>query len=168
MGATLRGWRVNDLDPLVRYANNFNVWRNCRDRFPHPYTPAHGEEWLNRQSHAREPLMNFAVDFEGECIGGIGFERCPDINRLTAEIGYWIAEPFWGRGMATAALREATAHAFHYFDFERIQATVFAWNAASARVLEKCGYGFEARLHRNVIKDDIITDTLMYARFREH
>jgi [ribosomal protein S5]-alanine N-acetyltransferase len=167
MPPLLRAWRTDDLDSLVRYANNFNVWRNLRDRFPHPYTRAHGEEWLSRQSQAREPLMNFAIECDGECVGGVGFERYCDINRLTAEIGYWVAEPFWGRGIATLCLREATARAFHYFDFERIQAAVFAWNAASARVLEKSGYKLEARLRRNVIKDGEITDTLMYVRFRE-
>jgi [ribosomal protein S5]-alanine N-acetyltransferase len=168
MQAHLRRWRPNDLDPLVRYADNFNVWRNLRDRFPYPYTRAHGEEWLARQAQVREPLMNFAIDLDGDFAGGIGFERYPDINRLTAEIGYWVAEPFWGRGLATLALQQATDYAFHHFDFERIQATVFAWNAASARVLEKAGYQLEARLRRNVIKDGTITDTLMYVRFREH
>jgi RimJ/RimL family protein N-acetyltransferase len=167
MRPLLRRWRTDDLDRLVRYANNVNVWRNLRDRFPHPYTRAHGEEWLARQSQAREPLMNFVIDVDGECVGGIGFERFSDINRLTAEIGYWVAEPFWGRGLASFALREATAYAFHHFDFERVQASVFAWNAASVRVLEKCGYEFEARLRRSVIKDGQITDMLMYVRFRE-
>jgi [ribosomal protein S5]-alanine N-acetyltransferase len=167
MGPVLRGWRTHDLDSLVHHANNQNVWRNLRDRFPHPYTRVHGEEWLSRQSQARQPLMNFAIDWEGEVIGGIGFERFADINRLTAEIGYWVAEPFWGRGVATTALGQATDHAFRHFDFERLQATVFAWNAASIRVLEKCGYVLEGRLRRAVIKDGIITDMLMYARLRK-
>jgi RimJ/RimL family protein N-acetyltransferase len=168
MQSVLRRWRMDDLDSLVRYANNLNVWRNLRDRFPHPYTRARGEEWLTRQSQAREPLMNFVIDFAGECVGGIGFERFEDVNRLTAEIGYWVAEPFWGRGLATRALCEATDHAFEHFELERLQATVFEWNVASARVLEKCGYALEARLQRNIIKDGRIGDTLVYARFRQH
>lgn len=167
MGPVLRGWRMDDLDSLVRHANNHNVWRNLRDRFPQPYTNVHGEEWLTLQSQAAQPLSNFAINFEGHFAGGIGFERYSDVNRLTAEIGYWIAEPYWGRGLATAALCEATDYAFYYFDFERIQAAVFAWNVASARVLEKSGYTLEARLRRNVIKNGEITDTLMYVRFRQ-
>jgi [ribosomal protein S5]-alanine N-acetyltransferase len=166
MGPVLRGWRMDDLESLVRHANNHNVWRNLRDRFPQPYTYAHGEEWLARQSQAHEPLSNFAIEFDGNFAGGIGFERYDDVNHLTAEIGYWVAEPYWGRGLATAALCQATDHAFHYFDFARIQAAVFAWNVASARVLEKSGYTLEARLVRNVIKNGEMTDTLMYVRFR--
>jgi RimJ/RimL family protein N-acetyltransferase len=166
MGPVLRGWRMDDLESLVRHANNHNIWRNLRDRFPHPYTYAHGEEWLARQSQAHEPLSNFVIDCDGAFAGGIGFERYNDVNRLTAEIGYWIAEPFWGHGLATTALREATEYAFRHFDFERIQAAVFAWNLASARVLEKSGYTLEARLGRNVIKNGEITDTLMFVRFR--
>jgi RimJ/RimL family protein N-acetyltransferase len=167
MGPILRGWRRSDLDALVGYADNINVWRNLRDSFPHPYTLRHGEEWLGRQIHAREPLMNFVIDLDGELVGGIGFERYSDVNRLTAEIGYWVAEPFWGKGLATFALREATERAFHHFDFERIQAMAFSWNAASARVLEKAGYALEARLRRNVLKDGEIIDTLLYVIFRE-
>ena len=168
MQPVLRRWRMDDLEPLVRYANNRNIWHNLRDRFPHPYTRAHGEEWLMRQTHAREPLMNFAIGHDDQFVGGIGFERFDDVNRLTCEIGYWVAEPFWGRGIASLALSEAAAYAFEHFDFERVQATVFAWNVASARVLEKCGFALEARLRRNVIKDGQFTDTLMYVRLREH
>jgi RimJ/RimL family protein N-acetyltransferase len=166
MGPLLRRWRTDDIDSLVRHANNRNVWRNLRDLFPHPYTRAHAEEWLGRQSQAREPLTNFVIELDGELVGGVGFDRYTDINRLTAEIGYWVAEPFWGRGIATYALAQATVYAFHHFDFERVQAQVFGWNAPSARVLEKCGYQLEARLQRNVIKDGEITDTLMYVRLR--
>lgn len=163
---TLRRWRESDLDSLVRYANNRAVWLNLRDRFPHPYTRGDAEGWIALCKSEPEPALQFAIDLDGEAIGGVGLENLDDVYRMTANIGYWVAEPFWGRSIATAALIETTAYAFARFRFERIQATVFGWNPRSARVLEKAGYALEGRLRNSIFKDGRLTDSLLYARFR--
>ncbi len=93
----------------------------------------------------------------------MGLELLGDVYRLTAEIGYWLAEPFWGRGIATRAVAEATVYGFEKLGLARLQAEVFARNAASGRVLEKCGYRLEGRLHQKVFKADEILDSLLYA-----
>jgi RimJ/RimL family protein N-acetyltransferase len=163
---TLRRWRADDVDALVRYANNRNIWLNLRDRFPHPYTRADADSWIARCAAEPEPHLQFAIDLDGEAIGGIGFDRMTDIHRLTVEVGYWIAEPYWGRGIASEALRQATEYGFASLGVERIEAGVFSTNLASARVLEKNSYTFEGRVRRAIFKDDQMLDALMYARIR--
>ncbi|HEX4209623.1 MAG TPA: GNAT family protein [Candidatus Binataceae bacterium] len=163
---TLRRWRKEDCKPLAELANNRKIWLNLRDRLPFPYTTADAEDWIAHCASEEGPSTQFAIEADGQLTGGIGFEALSDVNRLGAEIGYWIGEPFWGRGIATAALIEASQRAFADFPFERLQAMVFAWNAASMRVLEKAGYQLEGRLRRSVIKDSRIIDSLIYARLR--
>ncbi|MYE06597.1 MAG: GNAT family N-acetyltransferase, partial [Chloroflexi bacterium] len=111
--------------------------------------------------------QNFAIASTAQVIGGIGLRLRSDVFRRSAEIGYWLAEPFWGRGIATAALRALTKHAFEQFNLVRIDASVYEWNPASARVLEKAGYTFEARLARSIYKDGQIVDRLIYAKLRD-
>jgi [ribosomal protein S5]-alanine N-acetyltransferase len=164
--ATLRRWRASDIDALVRYANNRNIWLNLRDRFPHPYQRSDAEAWIALCDKEKEPILQFAIDLNGEAIGGIGFERMADVHRMTAEVGYWIAERFWGRGIAASALEQATAYAFASLGLERLQAIVFEGNAASMRVLEKNGFAFEGRLQRHIFKDGRFLDGIMYARLR--
>ena len=109
---TLRRWRDGDLDSLVRYANNRAVWLNLRDRFPYPYTRGDAEGWIALCKSEQEPALQFAIELDGEAIGGVGLENLDDVYRMTADIGYWVAEPFWGRGIATTAVIETTAYAF--------------------------------------------------------
>jgi ribosomal-protein-alanine N-acetyltransferase len=163
----LRPWRAADAPALVRYANNRKIWLNLRDIFPHPYTSEHARQWLARCAGATGGPVDFAIEFEAEAIGGVGLQFCTDVQRLTAEIGYWLGEPFWGRGFASLAVKAVTEYAFAVFDLNRLQATVFEWNPASTRVLEKAGYTFEGRLRGSIIKDGRIGDTLMYARLRQ-
>jgi RimJ/RimL family protein N-acetyltransferase len=162
---TLRSWRRGDELSLVRYANNRNVWRNLRDRFPHPYTAADADAWLAHVS-AQAPVASFAIVVDGEAVGGIGLEPGTDVHRRSAEIGYWLGEPFWGRGIATEALRAVTEYAFRTFDICRLEAAVFEWNPASARVLEKAGYTLEGRARLAVTKDGRTGDRLLYALVR--
>ncbi len=163
---TLRRWLRSDIDALVRYANNRNVWITLRDRIPYPYTSADAESWISFCDQQGEPVRNFAIELKGEAIGAIGFERMSDERRFTASIGYWIGEPFWGRGIATAAVERATAYGFATLGLERIQASVYEGNLASARVLEKVGYTFEGRLRRSIFKDGKMLDSYMYSRLR--
>ena len=163
---TVRSWEWRDRDAIVRYGNNRKVSINLRDRFPYPYTARDARNWLDVVVDAK-PVTNFAIDIAGEAVGGIGFTPQHDVERRSAEIGYWLGEPFWGRGIATEALITVTEYAFANFDLCRLYAHVFDWNAASARVLEKAGYEFEGRLKNSVTKDGQTIDQLMYAIVRE-
>jgi ribosomal-protein-alanine N-acetyltransferase len=163
---TLRPWRAGDEKALVRHANNAKIWRNLRDRFPHPYGRRNAVDWIRRATTPGDAGLHFAIVHAGEPVGGIGLERLTDVHRGVAEIGYWLAEEHWGKGFATEALVAATAHAFGFLDLERLEAAVFEWNAASCRVLEKAGYHLEARLRRRVVKDGQTIDELLYVRLR--
>lgn len=166
-GLVLRSWVPRDADALARHAHDREVWLNLRDRFPHPYTRDDARRWI--ALCADEPLRstNLAIEVGGEAAGAVGFDRLPDVHRLTAEIGYWLGRAHWGRGIATRALVAATRYAFERFDFERLEAGVFEWNPASSRVLEKAGYEREGRLRRSVFKDGRLGDAILYARLRE-
>jgi [ribosomal protein S5]-alanine N-acetyltransferase len=163
---SLRRWRKEDCKRLAELANNRNVSINLRDVFPYPYTLSDAEEWIALcQSRPGAPTQ-FAIALDKELVGGIGFEPQPGVYRICADIGYWIAQPYWGRGIATAALLEASRRAFAEFPLERLEARVFAWNPASMRVLEKAGYQMEGRMRRSVIKNGQIIDSVIYALLR--
>jgi ribosomal-protein-alanine N-acetyltransferase len=162
----VREWRTEDVESLVRNANNRNVSRNLMERFPYPYTAADAEGWIRRAT-SENPMTHFAIEVDGSAVGGIGFHLRTDVHHRSAEIGYWLAEPYWGRGIATEALRAVTEHAFANHDLVRLQAHVFEWNAASARVLEKSGYTREARLRKSVTKEGRTVDSFLYALVRE-
>jgi [ribosomal protein S5]-alanine N-acetyltransferase len=158
----VRSWRAGDEDSLARHANDRGVWLNLRDRFPHPYTPHDAEQWV-RFAPSQIPETAFAIDLGGEAVGGIGVLLHQDIERCSAEIGYWLGRQFWGRGLATAAVRGLTAHAFGTYGLTRVYALPFADNAASLRVLEKAGYRLEGRLRRSAVKDGVVKDQAVYA-----
>ena len=162
----IRSWLPGDARSLVKYANNRNVSINLRDAFPYPYTSEHANEWLQLVA-GQVPEANFAIASSEEAIGGIGLRLGEDVFRRTAEIGYWLGEPFWGMGIATRAVVALTDFAFDEFDLERIQAHVFEWNPASARVLEKAGYHLEGRLRKSITKDGRTIDRFLYARIKE-
>jgi [ribosomal protein S5]-alanine N-acetyltransferase len=159
----VRSWRVSDVDPLARYANNRNIWLNLRDVFPHPYTTRDARDFI-RAARQRAPETQFAMAVNDETVGSIGFVLHPDVERVSAEIGYWLAEPFWGRGLATEALVAVTEYAMRTHGLTRVYAVPFAGNTASCRVLEKAGYVLEARLRRSAIKDGRVMDQMQYAR----
>lgn len=163
---TVRSWEWRDREAIVRHANNRRVSLNLRDRFPFPYTERDARNWLDAVI-GLEPETNFAIDVAGEAVGGIGYTIQYDVARRSAEIGYWLGEGFWGRGIATEALIAVTDHAFAHHDLCRVFAHVFDWNGASARVLEKAGYIFEGRMRKSVTKEGQTIDQLMYATIRE-
>lgn len=161
--STIRDWRREDVPALVRNANSRRVWLNLRDRFPHPYGSDDAERWIARATRTSPPT-HFAIVVGGEAAGGIGLEPQEDVFRKSAEIGFWLGEACWGRGIATEAVRAFTDEAFGRFDLCRLYAGVFEWNPASMRVLEKAGYVFEGRLLKAVTKDRRMIDQLLYAR----
>jgi RimJ/RimL family protein N-acetyltransferase len=158
----VRSWRTADAEPVARHADNRKIWLNLRDAFPHPYTTDDAREFI-RSVRNRTPETTFAIAVNGEPVGSVGFVLRHDVERVSAEIGYWIAEPFWGRGIATDALIALTHHAITTHSLTRVYALPFARNAASCRVLEKAGYVLEARLRRSAIKDGVIIDQMQYA-----
>jgi RimJ/RimL family protein N-acetyltransferase len=158
----VRSWRADDLDALVRHANNRNIWIHLRDRFPHPYTARDGRLFL-KQARAQIPEAAFAIAVNDEAVGTIAYQLQGDVERVSAEIGYWLGEPFWGRGIATEALIAVTRYAAVTHGLTRLYALPFASNAASCRVLEKAGYRLEGRLRRSAIKDGSLIDQLQYA-----
>ena len=138
-----------DAAALRRYANNRKIWINLRDVFPHPYTLQDAIAFLGCVAQEK-PETAFAIATPTEAIGGIGLRLGVDVHRKTAELGYWLGEPFWGRGIVSEALAAFTRYAFETFDLQRIYAEPFADNAASVRVLEKAGFTCEGRMRRSI------------------
>jgi ribosomal-protein-alanine N-acetyltransferase len=161
---TLRPWRSTDVNAIVRHANNRKVWINLRDVFPHPYTHADAEDWIGLCEGSSGPTLNFAIDADGEAVGGIGFRRDDDVAAHCAEVGYWLGEVHWGQGIATQALALIITYGFGELGLLRLYATPFDWNLASVRVLEKAGFQLEGRLRNGARKDGRLVDTLLYAR----
>jgi RimJ/RimL family protein N-acetyltransferase len=158
----VRSWRVEDAPTVARHADNRAIWRNLRDAFPHPYSVADARRFI-AAARERDPQTVFAIAVDDEPVGGIGVRPGSDVERVSAEIGYWLAEPFWGRGITTEALRAVTRYAIETFGLTRVFALPFAWNPASFRVLEKAGYALEGRLRRSAVKDGQVVDQLLYA-----
>jgi RimJ/RimL family protein N-acetyltransferase len=158
----VRSWHPSDAEALAQHANNRKIWLNLRDAFPHPYGKRDARDFI-RSMRRREPESNFAIAVGGDAVGSIGFMLRPDVERVSAEIGYWLAEPLWGRGIATEAVTAVTAYAMQNHGLTRMFAVPFASNRASCRVLEKAGYVLEARLRRSAVKDGEVVDQLQYA-----
>ncbi|MGQ0384514.1 MAG: GNAT family N-acetyltransferase [Gammaproteobacteria bacterium] len=162
----VREWRESDRASLIRHANNRKVWRNLKDRFPHPYGEAEADWWLG-QARAHPEKTGWAIEVDGMAVGGIGLVPGSDVHAKSAHIGYWLGEPYWGRGIMTDAVRRVTEHAMNGLGFLRLEAPVYEWNPASMRVLEKCGYQREGVLQRSVFKDGQLIDSVLYARVKD-
>jgi RimJ/RimL family protein N-acetyltransferase len=162
----IRSYSFSDQSALVKYANNYNISKLLRDQFPFPYTNADAETWIVYACN-QQIETNFVIANEKELIGAISVNFQEDVHRFSAEIGYWLAEPFWGKGIMTNALRLFTNYAFHNFDLNRIYANVFEGNDASKKVLIKVGFKQEATLRKAVIKNGIFLDQYIYAILKE-
>jgi len=162
----VRDWAPADLPSLVRHANDRDVWIHLRDRFPHPYLAEHGRSFLDHVSKQTPPTV-WALEVDGEAAGGIGLELFGDVERVSAEIGYWLGRAYWGRGVMSEAVRAVTAEAFRRFELTRIFALPFADNPGSIRVLEKAGYTLEGRMPQSAVKDGRIRDQLMFGAYRQ-
>ncbi len=159
----VRPWRETDAASLVEHANNINVAKNLRDRFPHPYTRKNAQEFLRYAAASPDP-SNLAIEVDGVAVGAIGYVPGTDVERFSAEIGYWLGEACWGRGIVSEAVVLLTEHAFTTLNLLRLFALPFADNLASARVLEKAGYVREALLRSSCVKYGEPRDQLLYAR----
>lgn len=165
--AVLRPFRPADAAALARHANERLIWQNMRDRFPHPYTLADSQRYIDfATSPAAEQELALCIEVEGEAAGSISLLFKHDISRRAAETGYWLGWAHWGRGIATAAVRALTDYGFAQVDLTRIYALVFSSNEASARVLSKAGFELEGRLRQAVTKDGCTQDGLLFAAIK--
>lgn len=160
--AVVRPFRLEDAPALAHHANDRAIWKNLRDRFPHPYSEHDASEFIGWV--LRQPVQgDFAIEVEGEAAGSIGFHFRTDIERVGGEIGYWLGRAYWGQGIMTEVVRATTDWAIDHFGWVRVLAVPFAHNVASCRLLERVGYQLEGRMRRNAIKDGEILDQLLYA-----
>ena len=163
---SLRTPRSSDAESIARHANNRNVSRNLTDAFPFPYGLEDAKRFIERFTAEGKRDLVLCIVVGAEAVGAVGAHPQEDVYRKTAKVGYWLGEPFWGRGIATAAVRALSEQAFAQLDVARLEAAVFGWNLASARVLEKAGYVREGVLRNSVFKDDQLGDSFLYARLR--
>ncbi len=157
---SLRNWQDSDTESLTKYANNYNIAKNLTNKFPHPYKRENAMSFIDMM---KDNQSVFAIVHNGEAIGGVGLHPQSDIFCKNAELGYWLAEPFWGQGIITAAIEQIVAFGFESMDITRIFARPFGSNIASQRVLEKSGFIFEARLPETIFKNNAFEDELIYA-----
>ena len=167
-GSTVvRGWGEADAEPITLQADDRRVWRGLRDAFPHPYGIDDARRFI-AMARQMSPQTYFAIEVAGRVAGGIGYTGHSDVERIGAEVGYWLGHEFWGQGVATAALRLLTEHAFKADpELRRLYAVPYSSNPASARVLEKAGYRCEGTLRQSAIKDGQVLDQWLYAILRE-
>jgi [ribosomal protein S5]-alanine N-acetyltransferase len=164
----LRPWTLSDAPQLALIADNKRITDNLRDRVPSPYTLRDAQDWINLIMPENTPTKNFAITLDNEVIGSIGIVSKDDIYRKNVEIGFFLSENYWGRGITTKAIKAIVTYAFNTFDVVRVYAEVFFDNKASRRALEKAGFKLEATLKQNIIKNGIIQDSCIYSVLREN
>ncbi len=166
---TLRKWKMEDAPYLAEALNNKNIQDNLRDGLPYPYTIEDAEEFIKAMLSAdQDKSYAFAVVVGGKAVGSIGVFRCENIHSRTAEMGYYIGEPYWGRGIGTSAIKQASTYIFSNTDIIRIFAEPFADNLASCHILEKSGFLLEGILRKNAVKNGKVLDMKMYALVKDN
>ena len=160
----IRKWELADATDLAMAVSNKNIQNNLRDGLPYPYTEQDGADFISAMLSADEnETFAFAITVDDKVVGSIGVFRQGNIHRLTAELGYYLAEEYWGRGIMTEAVRQICQYVFEKSDIIRIYAEPFAYNAASCRVLEKAGFQYEGTLRNNAVKNGKVIDMKMYS-----
>lgn len=168
MEFTLRRWEENDARSVLKYADNKKISDNLRDVFPHPYTLADAALYVRECAHSSEENdLCRAIVIDGEAVGSVGVFVQSDVKRKSAELGYWLGEPFWGKGVMSAAVKQICKEAFEKFDIVRIYAEPFAHNAASRKVLQKAGFTLEGVMRDSICKNGEIFDSCMYALLKK-
>jgi [ribosomal protein S5]-alanine N-acetyltransferase len=166
MQVVLRPWLNQDHEPLVALANNKKIWDNVRDYFPHPYTSNDAKEWLVLNVGVT-PVLNFVIEVDEQFAGSIGMVPKKDVYRNNMEIGYWLGETYWGKGIATKAIELVCKLIWNnYPHINRIYAEVFETNKASMRALEKNGFKLECVRRKAVIKNGLLMDDWVWVKFR--
>ncbi len=162
----LRQLQDSDAPALTHLANNKKIWDNVRDILPHPYSIDDAIAFINLTKQ-ENPQVSFAIEYNGQFCGMIGLIPQQDVYRLTAEIGYWLGEPFWGKGIATKAVKLVTEYGFNELNFIRIHTGIFEHNIASMKVLEKNGYKKDCVFEKSIIKNGIILNEHRYSKIKE-
>ena len=162
----LRSLTDDDATALAQLANNKKIYDNVRDALPHPYTLDDAIFFINLTKQ-ENPQVSFAIEYEGVFCGMIGLIPQKDVYRLTAEIGYWLGEPFWGKGIITKAAAMVTDYGFNELGLIRIHTGIFEHNTASMKVLEKNGYKKECVFEKSVIKNGEILNEHRYAKLKD-
>ena len=160
---TIRPFTDADIPPMALLANNIRIWNNVRDRFPHPYTEKDALDFV-RQTQKEKPRHNFAVTYEDAFAGVIGLMPQTDVYHRSAEVGYWLGEPYWYKGVAPKAVALITQYAFEQLQLARVYAGVFEYNTASMRVLEKCGFQLEGILKKAICKNSQLWNEHRYGK----
>ena len=163
--ATLRSWGPTDESAVVREANSRAVWRNLTHVFPHPYTAEDATKWV-AHCLGQDPPRDLVVEVDGQFAGVCGIEVGEGVGEFTGHVGYWLGEQYWDRGIATEVIAGFLVYIWETFDVKRLQAEVFAWNPASARVLEKNGFVREGTRRKAIFKDGELIDEHIYALLR--
>ena len=164
MKCRIRKWELSDAKDLAAALSNKKVQDNLRDGLPYPYTEQDGKEFISAMLSADESeTFAFAITVDNMVIGSIGIFRQGNIHRQTAELGYYIAEEYWGKGIMTEAVKQICEYVFANSDIIRIYAEPFAYNIASCRVLEKVGFQYEGTLRSNAVKNGKVIDMEMYS-----
>ena len=160
----LKQWSFDYAHKIAIFANNNNIANNLRNIFPHPYSKNDAECFIKHcLETGDEKELNRAIIVDGVPVGSISLTICEDIYSKTAELGYWVAEEYWGRGIATNAIKEVCRISFEYYNITRIQAVVYFNNRRSCNVLEKCGFTMEGILRKSVFKNGQSFDSYMYS-----
>lgn len=162
MDFLLRPWQENDVSSLLKYADNPTIARYMTDKFISPYTQDQGKRFIQYAMNA-DPLRIFAIAVQEEAVGAIGIHPQSDIEQKNAELGYWLGEPFWGKGIMTAAIQQIVEYGFTTWEINRVFARPFGSNTGSQRALEKAGFQLEARLEQTLFKNGEYEDELIYA-----
>ncbi len=158
----LRQWHISDLDNLVTAANNYNISKNLTNKFPFPYNAENGKSFINMATDKENSATIFCIEIDQKASGGIGIHPQDDIFLKNAELGYWLAEPYWGQGIITSAINEVVLFGFNNYDIDRIFARPFGSNIGSQKVLEKAGFILEAKLEKTIFKNGTYEDELVY------
>jgi RimJ/RimL family protein N-acetyltransferase len=161
----LRPWQPEDSSSLAAQANNINISRNLRDSFPYPYTEEDAKTYIHHASK-RSPQQDFAIVVDGKAVGGIGLVLLSDVERFSAEIGYWIGETYWNKGIGTGVVRAFTDYLLTHTNIVRLFACTFVHNIPSARVLEKAGFRLVGTFHKAAFKNNRFVDILYYERVK--
>ena len=168
MKCRIRKWELSDAKDLAVALSNKKVQDNLRDGLPYPYTEQDGKEFISAMLSADEnETFAFAITVDNMVIGSIGIFRQGNIHRQTAELGYYIAEEYWGKGIMAEAVKQICEYVFGNSDIIRIYAEPFAYNIASCRVLEKAGFQYEGTLRSNAVKNSKVIDMKMYSLLKE-
>ncbi len=168
MTIAIRKWKTEDAYDLAQALNNKKILNNLRDGIPYPYTESDALIYITSMLNTQnDSSYAWAITVDGKAIGSIGALRKENIHRQTAEIGYYIAEQYWGKGIGTKALLSACSYIFENTDIIRIFAEPFAHNNASCRILEKAGFVLEGVLRKNAVKNGKIVDMKMYALIKD-